>query len=148
MFISSCQYRSRTVLHSLLNLQQLWVLLLLTLMQTKACFFHFIMVYLLNISPDACHARLASINCFKCMNTNGWSALLFSLLSVSVPVCRVSPANEGGYSRGGRVYLLTGHLWPGKQWLGQLLHQTGALRSQGQDRAGQNGTGCLSGKPQ
>lgn len=67
----------------------------------------------------------------KCMNTTGSSLLLFSLLSVSVPVCRLPPANEGD-GRGGWVYLLTGHLRPGEQRLGQLLHQTGALRSQGQ----------------
>lgn len=41
---------------------------------------------------------------------------------------RVSPPHERGASRSGWVYLLTGHLWPGEQWLGQLLYQTGALR--------------------
>lgn len=64
--------------------------------------------------------------------------LWFSLLSVFVPVCRVSPANEGGDGGGGRVYLLAGNLRPGKQRLRQLLHQTGALRSQGQDETGQD----------
>lgn len=62
-----------------------------------------------------------------CMITPGSSVLPFSLLSVPVPACRVSPTNEGGDGGGGRVYLLTGHLGPGKQRLGQLLHQTGAL---------------------
>lgn len=42
---------------------------------------------------------------------------------------RVSPPHERGAGRSGRVYLLTGHLWPGEQWLGQLLYQTGALRT-------------------
>lgn len=53
-------------------------------------------------APPAFHSKF--------MNTTGSSALLFSLSSVSAPVCRVSPANEGGDGRGGRVYLLTGHL--------------------------------------
>lgn len=84
----------------------------------------------------------------KRMNTTGSSVLLFSLLSAPVPVCRVSPANERGDGRGGWVYLLTGHLRPGEQRLGQLLHQTGALRSQSQDRAGWTGSGHTSGNPQ
>lgn len=49
--------------------------------------------------------------------------------TVSVPTCRVSPPDERGDGRGGRVHLLPGHLWPGEQRLRQLLHQTGALRS-------------------
>lgn len=84
----------------------------------------------------------------KCMNTTGSSVPLFSLLSVSVPVYRVSPANERGDGRGGRVYLLTGHVRPGEQRLRQLLHQTGALKSRGRDRAGRTGSGHASGKPQ
>lgn len=73
---------------------------------------------------------------------------LAHVLSVSVPMCRVSPANERGDGRGGRVYLLTGHLRPGEQRLRQLLHQTGALRSRRQDGAGRTGSGPSSGKPQ
>lgn len=61
----------------------------------------------------------------------------------SVPTCRVSPTDERGDGRGGRVHLLTGHLRPGEQWLRQLLHQTGALRSRHQDRAGRNWFGTF-----
>lgn len=69
---------------------------------------------------------------------------LAHVLSVSVPMCRVSPTNERGDGRGGRVYLLTGHIRPGEQRLRQLLHQTGALRSRRQDGAGRTGSGPSS----
>lgn len=83
------------------------------------------------------------------MNTSGSSALLSSLSLICLcPVCRVSPANEGRDGGGGRVYLLTGHLRPGEQRLGQLLHQTGALRSRGRGKSRtKSGTGHTSGKP-
>lgn len=68
-------------------------------------------------------------------------AHLAAVLSVSVPVCRISPATEGGHCRGGWVYLLTGHLWPGEQRLGQLLHQTGTLRDQEVRHRGKTKTG-------
>lgn len=57
------------------------------------------------------------------------------LISCVCPSCRVSPANEGGVGRGGRVHLLPGSLGPGEQRLRQLLHQTGALRRSGDARA-------------